>query len=66
MPRLPEIQLPASLRERLQQGHPWVYRNHVPPGVRLPSGAWARVRSGAWSGIALWDAEGPIALRIFS
>lgn len=66
MARLAEMTLPASLRERLAQGHPWVYRDHVPPHVRLPSGAWVIVRCGAWRGYALWDVEGPIALRIFS
>lgn len=66
MARLTEITLPSSLRERLAQGHPWVYRDHVPAHVRLPSGAWVIVRCGAWRGYALWDAEGPIALRIFS
>lgn len=66
MTKIPEISLPTLLKERLAQGHPWVYRNHVPPNVRLPSGAWARVRCGGWSGYGLWDAERPIALRIFS
>jgi 23S rRNA (cytosine1962-C5)-methyltransferase len=66
MTKLPEISLPTQLKERLNQGHPWVYRNHVPPNVRLPSGAWVRVRSGGWSGYGLWDAERPIAIRIFS
>ena len=66
MTKLPEISLPTQLKERLAQGHPWVYRNHVPPNVRLPSGAWVRVRCGGWSGYGLWDAERPIAIRIFS
>ncbi|MGQ9548274.1 MAG: class I SAM-dependent rRNA methyltransferase [Roseiflexus sp.] len=66
MAHLPEIVLPTFLRERLAQGHPWVYRDHVPPDARLQSGAWVAVRCGAWRGYALWDAEGPIALRIFS
>ncbi|MDZ4718484.1 MAG: class I SAM-dependent methyltransferase, partial [Roseiflexaceae bacterium] len=66
MEKLPEIQLPATLRERLAQGHPWVYRSHVDPNLALPTGAWVRVRCGSWSGYALWDAAGPIALRIFS
>ncbi|GAB4210650.1 MAG: class I SAM-dependent rRNA methyltransferase [Roseiflexaceae bacterium] len=66
MPSIPEISLPAQLKERLAQGHPWVYRNHLPPGLRLPAGAWVRARCGGWSGYGLWDAEGPIALRIFS
>ncbi|HEU5102295.1 MAG TPA: class I SAM-dependent rRNA methyltransferase [Roseiflexaceae bacterium] len=66
MSKLPEIQLPTQLKERLAHGHPWVYRNHVPPNVRLPSGAWVRARCGSWSGYGLWDAERPIAIRIFS
>src|SRR3954468_14689359 len=66
MTKLPEISLPMQLKERLAQGHPWVYRNHVPTNVRLPSGAWVRVRCGGWSGYGLWDAERPIAIRLFS
>jgi 23S rRNA (cytosine1962-C5)-methyltransferase len=66
MTKLPEITLPTQLKERLAQGHPWVYRTHVPPNVRLPSGAWVRARCGGWSGYGLWDAERPIAIRIFS
>jgi 23S rRNA (cytosine1962-C5)-methyltransferase len=66
MAKMPEISLPTQLKERLAQGHPWVYRNHVPPNIRLPSGAWVRVRCGSWSAYGLWDAERPIAIRIFS
>jgi 23S rRNA (cytosine1962-C5)-methyltransferase len=66
MTSIPEIALPSHLRERLAQGHPWVYRNHVPPQVRLRSGTWVRASCGGWAGYALWDAEGPIALRIYS
>jgi 23S rRNA (cytosine1962-C5)-methyltransferase len=66
MPKLPDIQLPTHLKERLAQGHPWVYRTHVPPNIRLSSGTWVRARCGGWAGYALWDAARPIALRIFS
>jgi 23S rRNA (cytosine1962-C5)-methyltransferase len=66
MPKLRDINLPSALKERLQQGHPWVYRNHVPEHVRLPSGAWVRVRCGNWGGYGLWDSASPIAIRIFS
>jgi 23S rRNA (cytosine1962-C5)-methyltransferase len=66
MPKSPDIQLPNHLKQRLAQGHPWVYRNHVPPGVRLPSGTWVKVRCGGWTGFGLWDANGSIAIRIFS
>jgi 23S rRNA (cytosine1962-C5)-methyltransferase len=66
MTKIPDIFLPTQLKERLAQGHPWVYRSHVPPQLRLPSGAWVRARCGGWSGYGLWDAERPIAIRIFS
>jgi 23S rRNA (cytosine1962-C5)-methyltransferase len=66
MPKFPDISLPPALKERLAQGHPWVYRNHLPANLRLPDGSWVRVRCGGWSGYGLWDASGPIALRIFS
>ena len=66
MPKAPDIQLPIHLKQRLAQGHPWVYRNHVPPSVRLPSGTWVKVRCGGWTGYGLWDANGSIAIRIFS
>jgi 23S rRNA (cytosine1962-C5)-methyltransferase len=64
--KLPTIQLPTTLKERLVQGHPWVYRNHVPASIQLASGRWVHVYCGNWTGYGLWDANGPIALRIFS
>jgi len=66
MSKLPDIQLPTHLKERLAQGHPWVYRNHLPPNLRLPAGSWVRARCGGWSGYGLWDTHGQIAIRIFS
>jgi 23S rRNA (cytosine1962-C5)-methyltransferase len=64
--KLPEIQLPNHLKPRLAQGHPWVYRNHVPPQIHHRTGTWVKVRCGGWSGYGLWDANGTIAIRIFS
>jgi 23S rRNA (cytosine1962-C5)-methyltransferase len=61
-----EIQLPTHLKQRLAAGHPWVYRNHVPPQIRLRSGTWVKVRCGGWTGYGLWDSNGSIAVRIFS
>jgi 23S rRNA (cytosine1962-C5)-methyltransferase len=66
MARMPELQLPGELRERLAQGHPWVYRDHVPASFRARPGGWVRLRCGGWSGYGLWDAEGPIALRVYA
>ena len=62
----PEITVDSSLRARLQQGHPWVYRNHVSGGEQLHSGQWVRVRCGGWVAYGLWDARSAIAVRLFS
>jgi len=66
MAKLTTIHLPTSLKERLIQGHPWVYRNHVSPDISLPSGSWVRVQCGNWTGYGLWDMAGAIAIRLFS
>src|SRR5690349_7244782 len=65
---LPVLQLPLNLKQRLSQGHPWVYRNQLGEGgsPRIATGSWVQVRSGGFSGIGLWDNSGPIAVRLFS
>jgi 23S rRNA (cytosine1962-C5)-methyltransferase len=60
------LELAGTLKSRLSQGHPWVYRNQVPGSPDLPSGAWVRVRCGGFSAFGLWDAQSPIAVRLFS
>lgn len=60
------LELPTSLKGPLSQGHPWVYRNHIPDAPDLASGDWVKVRCGGFSGYGLWDAQSPIALRLFS
>jgi 23S rRNA (cytosine1962-C5)-methyltransferase len=60
------IQLPAHLKSRLSQGHPWVYRNQIPGSPHLPSGEWVQARCGGFSAYGLWDAQSAIALRLFS
>lgn len=62
---LRELHLPDSLAAHLAAGHPWVYRDHVPRSFRAPNGSWVRLRSGTWTGVALWDEASPIALRVF-
>ncbi|MBN1139230.1 MAG: class I SAM-dependent rRNA methyltransferase [Anaerolineae bacterium] len=64
--RLPILNLPADLKSRLSQGHPWIYRNHVIPEPDLASGAWVQVRCGAFSAFGLWDARSAIAVRLYS
>ena len=60
--------LHPSLKPRLSQGHPWVYRNQLgdAAGSRLPAGSWVQVRCGNFTAYGRWDAEGPIAVRLFS
>jgi 23S rRNA (cytosine1962-C5)-methyltransferase len=66
MAKLPELSLPNHLKDRLQQGHPWVYRNHLETRLPLRTGDWVKLRCGGWTGYALWDNQGAIALRVFS
>lgn len=51
---------------RLEAGHPWIYRDHVPPRFSAQAGDFVRLECGRFRGWALWDAESPIALRVFS
>jgi 23S rRNA (cytosine1962-C5)-methyltransferase len=60
------LQLPSHLKARLQQGHPWVYRDQLAPGLQFASGTWLHLECGGWHGYGLWDADSPIAIRIFS
>ena len=60
------LHLPAALKSRLSRGHPWVYRNQVPGTSALASGDWVRVQCGGFAAFGLWDAESPIAIRLFS
>jgi 23S rRNA (cytosine1962-C5)-methyltransferase len=60
------VKLPASLRSRLSQGHPWVYRNQICGAPYLSSGDWVQVQCGGFRAFGLWDASNPIAVRIFS
>jgi 23S rRNA (cytosine1962-C5)-methyltransferase len=62
----PILELPVSLKARLDQGHPWIYRNQVPSAPDLPSGTWVQVRCGGFSAYGLWDARSAIAVRLFS
>lgn len=58
--------LPEALEGRLAAGHPWIYRDHVPPGFHANDGDFVHVRCGRFDGFALWDSQSAIALRIFS
>ncbi len=58
--------LPAELEARLAAGHPWIYRDHVPPRFTARAGELVHVECGRFEAWALWDRDSPIALRIFS
>jgi 23S rRNA (cytosine1962-C5)-methyltransferase len=62
---LPELTADSSLRSRLAQGHPWIYRNHLSGGGKLRSGQWVRVRCGGLSVYGLYDAQSAIAVRVY-
>ncbi|MCG8352084.1 MAG: class I SAM-dependent rRNA methyltransferase [Chloroflexales bacterium] len=63
---LPEVYASTEIKTRLIQGHPWVYRNQIKGGERLRSGTWVRLRCGPFQAIGLWDADSPIAVRLFT
>ena len=66
MGRTITLELPISLKSRLSQGHPWVYRDQVLSAPDLSSGTWVQVRCGSFAAFGLWDAVNPIAVRLFS
>jgi 23S rRNA (cytosine1962-C5)-methyltransferase len=60
------LALPESLESRLDAGHPWIYRDHVPPRFSAKPGDFVRIECGRFGAWAIWDAESPIALRVLS
>ncbi len=63
---LPVVYAQRELAGSLRQGHPWVYRNRLTQEPHLPSGTWVQVQCGSFQAYGLWDAESPIAVRVFS
>jgi 23S rRNA (cytosine1962-C5)-methyltransferase len=63
---LPTLSLSPSLEHSLALGHPWVYREKLPQGLALETGSWVRLKAGAFVGYALYDAESPLACRLYS
>lgn len=66
MARVISLKVPAALKSRLSQGHPWVYGNQISDAPDIPSGTWVRIHCGGFSSFGLWDAEGAVAVRLFS
>jgi 23S rRNA (cytosine1962-C5)-methyltransferase len=63
---LPSVALPLELKPSLQRGHPWVYRDHLPPNLRYAPGSWVEVRCGGFRAIGLFDPDSPIAIRLYA
>lgn len=70
--RLPVVAVAPEIRDALLRGHPWIYRNQIVPlhargsPPQYASGAWVKVLCGKFEGYGLWDAQGAIAVRLFS
>jgi 23S rRNA (cytosine1962-C5)-methyltransferase len=58
--------LDEALEARLDAGHPWIYKDHVPANFRAKPGDFVHVECGRFEAWALWDQDSPIALRVFS
>ena len=66
-PRDPSaLVLSEALEARLDAGHPWIYRDHVPTRFTARAGEFVHLECGRFDGYALWDQDSPIALRVFS
>ena len=65
--KTPYVVVSAKLKTSLGLGHPWVYRDAIERApMDLASGAWVRVKCANLQFFGLWDAESPIAIRIYS
>jgi 23S rRNA (cytosine1962-C5)-methyltransferase len=66
MSNISTVNLGERLEGVLLNGHPWVYREQLPSQLRADNGCWLRIIAGRFEAFALYDAESPLALRIFS
>eukprot|EP00741_Cyanophora_paradoxa_P010923 tig00020553_g10560.t1 len=67
---VPVVPVSSSIKQSLSQGHPWVYRDALDAPEsdlrKLRSATWVQVKSGGVAKYGLWDASGPIAVRLYS
>lgn len=59
------LTLEPALEPALAAGHPWIYRNRLPPH-RLESGDWVRLVAGRAEAVGVYDAEGQVAVRLYA
>ncbi len=62
---LPTINVGQRLAGALASGHPWLYRDALPPNS-LRTGEWVRVVAGESQAFGVFDEEGAIGVRLFS
>ena len=62
---LATVALAPELERALRSGHPWIYRDRLPPH-RLEPGTWVRVEAGSAVAFGLYDGAGAIGVRLFS
>ena len=63
---IPTVRLRSDLEATLAKGHPWIYRDHLPPGANFPPGTWVRVQCDRFSGIGIFDPASPLSIRIYT
>jgi 23S rRNA (cytosine1962-C5)-methyltransferase len=63
---LPVVRVSSELEAALGRGHPWIYRDHLAPKLDLARGSWVRVECGKFSAVGMFDAESPLAVRVYS
>lgn len=62
----PRIKVSADLKASLAKGHPWIYRDHLPPNIDFAPGTWVRVHSDGWEGVGIFDPASALSIRIYS
>ena len=63
---VPSVSVSSDLKASLAKGHPWIYRDHLPPGIDLAPGSWLRVHCDGWMGVGIFDPASPLSVRIYS
>jgi len=65
---LPSVRLRKDLALHIAAGHPWVYADALAAPAAVPTGSVVDVLGvdGRFVGRGLWDAESPIAVRIYT
>ena len=63
---LPTLHVSPDLATSLANGHPWIYRDHLPGALDVEPGTWVRIVSGSWSGVGICDPTSALAVRMYS